>query len=78
MGKTILLSIFIGVAAVIFCGCGPSDSAGPSTAQEKKAFAGGEMPAAARKEFEDSQKKSAAIMADRIAKAKADAAAGNH
>lgn len=62
----IVLGVF--VVALCLAGCGPSD-AGPSTAEEKKAFGGGPMPENVRKQFEESQK----LAAQRAAQAREDA-----
>jgi hypothetical protein len=76
MQMKILCGILAAIGISALCGCGPSGNK-PTTAEEKKAFVGGPMPASARKEFEEGQKRSAEAMAALAAKAKAAAVAGN-
>lgn len=73
-GSIMRQHIFLGVCSALALaasfGCA-SDTNRPPTEAEKKAFIGGPMPASARKEFEEGQKKSEAARAALAAKAKA-------
>jgi hypothetical protein len=76
MHNKILFGVLAVVGVCFVVGCSSPDAAAPSSAAEKKNFAGGPMPPEARKQFEESQKQGQANLADRIEKAKADAMAG--
>jgi hypothetical protein len=65
-----IFAALAGIGLIVLSGCG-ADPNKPPTAEEKKAFSGGPMPASARKEFEEGQKKSADARAALAAKAKA-------
>jgi len=75
MQKQILFCVVAIVGISALWGCS-SDDKGPTTAADKKNFSGGEMPADARAKFEATQKQNADALADRVAKARAGAAAG--
>ena len=72
MQKQILWGVLVGMGMAMVCGCG-ADTSKAATPEEKKSFAGGEMPADARAKFQDSQKQNAQRIADIAAKARANA-----
>lgn len=75
MRKNVLLSALVVSSILSVAGCGSGDAA-TSTPAEKKAFAGGPMPADARVKFEAAQKQGAIAREAAIEKAKASAMAG--
>jgi len=76
MKKLILFGMLAGIGVIALCGCEP-DNTKVSSEQERKAFKGGPMPPEARKLFEESQRESARLRAEKIAKGQADATAGH-
>jgi len=77
MQKTVLIAVFASIVSAVICGCG-SGEAKASTAEEKKGFAGGPMPADARAKFEANMKQGEQARAAAIEKAKASAMAGGN
>lgn len=75
MRKNLLFSTLVVSSILSMVGCGSGDPAS-STPAEKKAFAGGPMPADARAKFEAAQKQGAIAREAAIEKAKASAMAG--
>jgi hypothetical protein len=72
--KHIILGISACILVCAASGCSSSDAPASSTA-EKKNFGGGPPPADMQQKIADSQKASSQALADKIAKAKANAMA---
>jgi len=75
MHKQILFCVLASIGVALLCGCG-SDPNKPASTDEKKAFAGSQMPANARAKFEAQQQQNAQGIADAAAKGRAGATGG--